>query len=228
MCSIENDITGNDFTASLKAINPSVLEGSLTGIFVASYLQSVTPRLSLGMETVWQRPLASHGPTALMSWAGRYKGNDWIGSLQVLSQGGLQASYWRRLMDKVEAGVDLSLQAGAMSENPLMGGSAPEGQATIGAKYDFRQSSFRAQINSAGRVACLLEKRVAPTVQLTFSGEIDHPKVRHIKSTPPSSIVTDCLQNNAKVGLAVTLESATDEVMEQQEQAGVDAPAVPF
>ncbi|MBE7180697.1 MAG: hypothetical protein INR71_05730, partial [Terriglobus roseus] len=49
MCSIENDYTGADFSASVKAMNPSVLEGGLTGIFVGSYLQAVTPRLALGM-----------------------------------------------------------------------------------------------------------------------------------------------------------------------------------
>jgi mitochondrial import receptor subunit TOM40 len=34
---IDNDYTGADFSASLKAFNPSVFEGGLTGIFVGSY-----------------------------------------------------------------------------------------------------------------------------------------------------------------------------------------------
>lgn len=177
MCNIENDITGKDYSASIKAMNPSILEGKLTGIFVASFLQSVTPRLALGLEAIWQRPLASHGPTAMVSWAGRYKGDDWIGSLQLLQQGGLQASYWRRLMDRVEAGVDVNLQFAGMGAGAMMGGPTKEGLATIGAKYEFRASTFRAQLDSGGRVACLLDKRVAPTVQVTFAGEIDHSKV---------------------------------------------------
>ena len=40
---IDNDYTGSDFSASVKAFNPSFLEGGLTGIYIGSYLQSVTP-----------------------------------------------------------------------------------------------------------------------------------------------------------------------------------------
>ena len=46
--SLEQDYTGDDFTAQLKSINPSVLEGGLTGMFIGSYMQSITPRLALG------------------------------------------------------------------------------------------------------------------------------------------------------------------------------------
>ena len=56
-------------------------------------------------------------------------------------------------------------------------GMRKEGTATLGAKYDFRNSTFRAQVDSTGKLSCLLEKRVLPPVQLTFAGEIDHFKV---------------------------------------------------
>ena len=180
MVSIENDYSGADFTASLKAMNPSILDNAITGTFVGSYLQSVAPRLALGLEAMWQRPAGSYGPTALLSYAARYKGDNWIGSAQLLAQGGLQASYWRRLSEKVEAGMDLNLQFGSlgMAAGGMMGMPANEGVATIGAKYDFRASSYRAQMDSQGRVACLLDKSVAPAVRLTFSGEMDYAKVR--------------------------------------------------
>lgn len=174
--SLENDYVGDDFTAQLKAMNPSALDGALTGIFIGSYLQSITPRLALGLEAVYQRQAANMGPEAVLSYAARYKGDDWIASAQFLAAGGLQTSYWRRLSEKVEAGLDMNLQfAGA--GNPMMGGGGKQGTATLGAKYDFRASNFRAQVDSTGKVSCLLEKRVVPTVGITFSGVIDHVKV---------------------------------------------------
>ncbi|KAF2462136.1 eukaryotic porin/Tom40 [Lineolata rhizophorae] len=208
----ELDYTGADFSASIKAMNPSVLEGNLTGLFIGSFLQSVTPKLALGLEGVWQRPTAAHGPEVMMSYAARFKSSDWIASAQLMAQGGIQASYWRRLTEKVEAGVDITLQFMGMSgAAAMMGQPKREGVTTIGAKYDFKMSTFRAQIDSQGKLGCLLEKRVAPPVQVTFAGEIDHAK------------------NQGKVGLAVTIEGAGDDaIMESQAEAAANAPPPPF
>jgi len=176
--SLEQDYTGSDFMAQLKSINPSILEGGLTGMFIGSYMQSITPRLSLGLEGVWQRPGVEELPNAALSYAGRYKGDEWIGSLQVLAQGGLQGSYWRRLTDKVETGVDINLQfAGLNGGGAMLGAMQKEGTAVLGAKYEFSRSIFRAQVDSKGKVGCLLEKMVAPLVRVTFAGEMDHAKV---------------------------------------------------
>jgi len=181
--SLENDYTGNDFTAQLKAMNPSALDGALTGIYIGSYLQSITPRLALGLEAVYQRPAANMGPESVLSYAARYKGDDWIASAQLLTQGGLQTSYWRRLANKVEAGVDLNMQFASMGgpAGPMMGGIRKEGTATMGVKYDFRTgANFKAQLDSTGKLACLLERRVVPLVGITFSGELDHVKVSRL------------------------------------------------
>jgi mitochondrial import receptor subunit TOM40 len=180
MFSIEQDYQGADFTAAAKAMNPSILEGGLTGIFVADYLQSITPRLALGLNAVWQRAAMNQGPDTMVSYAAKYKGDDWIGTAQLAAQAGsLRLSYWRRLADKVEAGVALDLAAApGMALGPgMMTPPRREGTATVGAKYDFRASTFRAQVDSTGKVSCLLDKRIAPAVQVTFSGEIDHVKV---------------------------------------------------
>ncbi len=179
---LDNDYTGKDFTASLKALNPSILEGGLTGIYVASYLQSITPRTAVGLEAVWQRSAMNAGPETAVSYCAKYTGADWIASAQLQAQGALNTTYWRRITERVEAGVDLNLTflgAGRGRGGGLMGGRmSKEGVATVGAKYDFRQSTFRAQLDSSGRLSCLLEKRIAPTVQVTFAGDIDHFKVR--------------------------------------------------
>lgn len=62
------------------------------------------------------------------------------------------------------------------------GGMKKEGVTTIGAKYEFRMSTFRAQVDTQGRLCCMLEKRIAPTVSLTFVGDVDHFKVCLITS----------------------------------------------
>ncbi|KAK5122053.1 hypothetical protein LTR85_004299 [Meristemomyces frigidus] len=198
--SLEQDYTGDDFTASLKSISPSVLEGGLTGMFIGSYLQSVTPRLSVGMEGVLQRPGGGQGPEAAISYAARYKGEDWNASAQLLTQGGLQGSYWRKLTDKVETGVDVNLQFAGLSGAAMMGGGRKEGTATLGAKYEFSRSIFRAQVDSQGKIGCLLDKVIAPPVRVTFAGEMDHVK------------------NSAKLGLAVSIEASGEELMEQQDK----------
>ncbi|KAI9793400.1 MAG: translocase of outer mitochondrial membrane [Peltula sp. TS41687] len=211
---VDNEYTGQDFTASVKSLNPSILEGGLTGIFVGSYLQSVTPKIALGLEAVWQRSGADTGPETALSYCAKYTGKDWIASAQLQAQGALNTTYWRRITDKVEAGADLNLQflgLGRARGGGLMGGvMGREGVATVGAKYDFRNSTFRAQLDSSGKLGVLLEKRVAPALQVTFAGEIDHFK------------------QSAKVGLAISLEAAPEELMMQQEKpAGSSAPAPP-
>lgn len=179
MVSVDNDYSGDDFSASLKSINPSIIEGGLTGIFVGSYLQSLTPSLAVGLEAMWQRAAINTGPETAISYCMKYKGSNWIASAQLAQQGVLSTSYWKRLTDRVEAGVDLNLQfAPGLGGGLMSSGSQREGSTTIGAKYDFRTSSFRAQVDSSGKLSCLYEKRVLPPVQLTFAGEMDHFKVR--------------------------------------------------
>ncbi|PYH98910.1 hypothetical protein BO71DRAFT_14124 [Aspergillus ellipticus CBS 707.79] len=198
---IDNDYTGDDFSASLKAFNPSFLEGGLTGIFVGSYLQSVTPSLALGFEAIWQRQSMGSRPESALSYGARYKADDWIASAQLQAQGVFTASYWKKLSERVEAGVDMNLQFAPNAAAALMGGPSRDGTTAIGAKYDFRASTFRAQVDSTGKVSCLLEKRIAMPIALTFAGEIDQAK------------------QTAKLGLAVSLEIAGEELMEQQEKA---------
>lgn len=179
MVSLENDYTGADFSASLKAVNPSLLDGGITGMLMASYLQAVTPRLSLGIDAFWSRPAMAYPPELNVSYAARYRAADWMACGQIIpDRGVLEASYWRRLTDKVETGINCNLAFAGIGPGGPMAGPQKEGNVTIGAKYDFRQSSFRAQIDNQGKVSCLLEKMIAPPIRVTFSGEIDQKQVR--------------------------------------------------
>ncbi|KAF2278692.1 uncharacterized protein EI97DRAFT_413451 [Westerdykella ornata] len=213
MMSIENDYTGADFSASLKAVNPSILDGGFTGMVMGSYLQALTSRLSVGVDAFWSRPAMAYPPTLNLSYATRYKAADWMAAAQLVPGNAIEASYWRKLSDKVETGINMNLAFAGMGAAGPMGGASKEGTVTIGAKYDFRMSSFRAQIDNTGKVGCLLEKTVAPPIRITFSGEIDHK------------------QNTSKLGLAVSIEAADEEVMQQQEKmamAGIQPDPIPF
>lgn len=178
MVQFDNEYTGSDFSLSLKALTPSIMEGGLTGIYIGSYLQSITPRLALGIEGVYQRASMGTKPETAASYCARYKGDDWVASGQVLAAGQMSAGYWRRLTEKVEAGVDCSLQFMPGVGGGLMGAPKKEATTTVGVKYNFQASVYRAQVDSAGKIGVVLERRVAPPVTLTFAAEIDQVKVR--------------------------------------------------
>jgi mitochondrial import receptor subunit TOM40 len=90
----------------------------------------------------------------------------------------------------------------------MMGGAPPgiEATTTIGAKYEFRQSVFRGQIDSQGKVSCLLERRVLPVVSVIFAGEIDHAK------------------SAARLGLGLQFEAGGEDLYTQTEQTQAPPP----
>jgi mitochondrial import receptor subunit TOM40 len=191
MLQLEHEYQGADFTASVKALNPSYLEGGLTGIYIGSYLQSVTPRLSLGLETVWQRASLDQPPDAVMSYCARYKGADWVAALMLQGAGALNATYWRRISDRVQAGVDMTLTIQPGTAGPLGMNFQKEGLAQFGAKYDFRMSTMRAQFDSKGKLSVLVERRVAAPMTMTIGAELDHVQVSIPNGNSCSVAVTD-------------------------------------
>lgn len=177
---VEHEYLGNDFTASIKALNPSYLDGGLTGIFIGQYLQAVTPKLSVGLEAVWQRAGLSQGPDTAVSCVARYKGSDWAAACQLQpAQGSMNTSFWKKLSEKVQAGADMSL-ALVPGAGGLMGGFQKEGVTTVGVKYDFRMSTLRAQLDSRGKLGCYLEKRMGAPVMVQMGLDVDHSTVRDI------------------------------------------------
>ncbi|EJD06045.1 uncharacterized protein FOMMEDRAFT_139333 [Fomitiporia mediterranea MF3/22] len=196
MLQAEHDFTGQDYSLNLKALNPSPIDWS--GLFIGSYLQSVTKNLALGSEVLVQRGGPVEIPTT-PSFLAKYTGSnkDWIASAQVQPAGLLQTSYWQKLNEKVEAAADLQI----MTAN-----GKREAVATLGAKYDLRMSTFRAQLDSTGKVSAMLEQRFAPTFAFMVAGEIDHFK------------------NNAKIGVGVMIESSS---LTPEEMGMVPQPAYP-
>lgn len=150
MIQLEQDYQANDFSINLKTLNPNFLSGNeFSGVVVGSILQSLSTKLAVGLETMYSKQPLSPPDTAV-SYVARYNAGNWIASAQLQAQGALIASFWRKVTDKVEAGLETQVAA-TMKQvaDPLMGiGFEPviEGQTTIGAKYEYRTAVFRGQL----------------------------------------------------------------------------------
>lgn len=168
MLQIEHDYQGADYSLNAKALN--IWPADLTGIYIGSYLQSFTKNIALGVEGFFQRPTPDMAEFST-SYLAKYTSDksDWIATAQLQPAGILQATYWQKLSEKVEVAADLQVIAAPTRRDAI---------ATLGAKYDLRMSTFRAQVDSTGKVSALLEQRFAPTLAFLLSGEIDHFKVR--------------------------------------------------
>lgn len=181
---LEHDFQGSDYSINFKALNPSAT--NMTGIYVGNYLQTLTPRFALGAEAVYQHPSpeieeASIGYMA--KWVGPAK--EWIATAQWQPQGVGQLTYWHQLSEQVDVASDLQM---------IMLPQRRDAQASLSARYSFRMSSLRAQIDSLGKLTSVYEARISPAFAFTFSGELDH------------------LSGGAKVGLGVSIESGVEPV----------------
>lgn len=214
MIQLEQDYQANDCSINVKTLNPNFLSGNeFSGVVVGSILQSLSSKLAVGLETMYSKqPLAP--PDTAVSYVARYNAGNWIASAQLQAQGALIASFWRKVTDKVEAGLETQVAA-TMKQvaDPLMGvGFEPviEGQTTIGAKYEYRTAIFRGQLDSKGKISAFLEKRIMPTVSILFSGEIDQFK------------------NTSRLGLGLQFEAAGNEQLMLMQQGLVDANGNPI
>jgi hypothetical protein len=167
MIQFEQDYAGRDYSLNAKIMNPWPTD--FTGLVVGSYLQSITKNIAVGVESVFQRPNPSLSEFST-SYIAKYASSaqDWIATMHLQPAGLLQATYWHKLSEKVEAAADLQLIAHPTRRDAI---------ATLGVKYDLRMATFRAQVDSTGKVTALLEQRFLPTFLFMVSGEIDHYQV---------------------------------------------------
>lgn len=178
---ILNMFTGRDSNLRTTIDSPSLTEDGLNGSFSAQYLQSVTPRVSLGLEAQYARQSMGAGvhTAGMLAYAARYRGDTWTASAQLSPFSSLQASYWQKLSRQVEAGATLQVSQGGMGG---MMGPRNDATASFGAKYTFNTSQFRAKVDSDGKVAALLETNIFNTpmlgLRVSFYGELDHVQVR--------------------------------------------------
>lgn len=176
MINIEHDYLGLDYSLNFKTINPSLVDG--TGLFIGSWFQSLTKNLALGVETLLQRGGPMEGQEINTSYIAKYasSNNDWIATAQLQPLGMLHTTYWQKLSEKLEVAADVQLIASSTRRDAV---------ASLGAKWDLRMSTFRAQLDTTGKVSALLEQRFAPSFAFLVAGEIDHFKVRSPASLVP-------------------------------------------
>lgn len=193
MIQIEHDHLGPHYALSLKTMNPGLLDA--TGIHFVSLLHSVSPRLSLGFESIIQHPqpsiletstsylakltslpdpLAALPPSPGQPLSSLPFNPSWTATAQLQPSGNLQATYYQRLADKIDVALDFQT---IFQPASMLGPAKREALTTLGAKYDLRMATFRGQIDSNGKVGMLLEQRFSPAFGFLVSGEIDHAKV---------------------------------------------------
>jgi len=147
------DYKGGDYYASLKVGLPLVL-----GL---SYMQSVTPKLSLGFEGVYQ----NNYRFSTVSFGARYEGKDFIVSAITTNDLDLDITYTKNVNEKVALCTEL------VYSNIKKGTSA-----SVGFDYKLTQANFRGTIESNGRVLAMLEEKLNPNIRFILCGELDHVK----------------------------------------------------
>ncbi|KAF5737955.1 mitochondrial import receptor subunit TOM40-1-like [Tripterygium wilfordii] len=144
---------GKDYRAQLQLANGAFFGGS--------YIQSVTPHLSLGGEIFWAGQHRKSG----VGYAGRYETDKMVATGQVATTGMVALSYVQKVSEKVSLATDFMY-------------NLPSREATASAGYDYilRQSRLRGKIDSNGCVAAYLEERLNMGLNFILSAELDHKK----------------------------------------------------
>jgi len=161
----EAEYTKNDFSANAKFVNPNILDRA--GVFVFSYLQSVTRRLVLGVEAMTVFAPGFRPATTGLTFVSRYADNNCVYTGNFTNTGGVQLSYYQKVSDSISLGAELEA---AVEEERR------ESVFTAGAKFDLRTATIRTQLDSLGRVMTVLEEKLAPGLSLLLAAELDHAK----------------------------------------------------
>ncbi|KAJ4873446.1 Mitochondrial import receptor subunit TOM40-1 [Raphanus sativus] len=150
------DYMGKDYRTQLQLGN-----GALVG---ATYIQSLTPRLSLGGEVFWAGVPRKSG----IGYAARYETNQMVASAQVASTGSVTMNYVQKISEKVSLATDFVYNY--ISRDVV---------ASVGYDYIFRQARIRGKIDSNGVTSALLEERLSMGLNFLLSAEIDRKKKDH-------------------------------------------------
>ncbi|KAH0880202.1 hypothetical protein HID58_067596 [Brassica napus] len=147
------DYMGSDYRAQLQFGNSALIG--------ANYIQSVTPRLSLGGEVFWAGGPRKSG----IGYAARYETDKMVASGQVASTGLVLMNYVQKVSDKVSLATDFMYNV-----------FSREAVASVGYDYMLRQARVRGKIDSNGVASALLEERLSMGLNFLISAELDHKK----------------------------------------------------
>ena len=165
MVQFEGDWVGSEGTSvNLKAINPNPTDGH--GIFTCSLLQSLSKSFAVGGEMIAQKVPDSDAIEQGINLGMRMRVSPDSTLTATLQQFvALQTSYHHRVSEKVELATEMQV---------LLVGPRKDAVTSVGAKFEYRQATLRAQLDSTGRVGMVLEEKLFPGFALLLSGEIDH------------------------------------------------------
>jgi len=157
---------GADFTGAVTLGNIDIVNQS--GLSVCHYLKRVTEKVDCGAELVYQYgPQVPGGEIAVVSVAGRYRGDDFTVS-GTLGGAGLHACYYQKCSEQLQIGVEL--------ESSL---KMQESVGSIGYQVDLPKADvvFRGMVDSNWTVGAVMEKKLQP-LPFTFclSGLLNHTK----------------------------------------------------
>lgn len=199
MVLFEHDHQDLDWSFNIKAINPNPLESETTGTFTASYLQSVSPSLSVGGEYTFQRTAPETQDSAL-SFAVKYApppkelpapallppgfpspympvnpkdSTEVFCTTWSPATGLLNSSYWRRINQRLEIGSELQM---LLTPSTARAPGRREGIAFVGFKLDTVYATIRAMVSSHGQVSAVVEEKIAPGLSLQLCGELDYSR----------------------------------------------------
>lgn len=209
---LEHDHQDTHFSLNFKAVNP---DPSMTGIYSASFLKSLTRSLSVGAEVVHQRPSPDMQDTSInyaVRWApppaklspppsfpadlavpflhvNPRDPTQVLTSTWAPSSGVLQTTYWRRINPRLEVSSELQLLMTPAVEKAL---GRRGGLASIGFKLETIYATIRSMVDTHGRISTVLEEKIAPGLAFAISGEMDYSQGRG---------------GQGKVGFGFTLEA---------------------
>jgi hypothetical protein len=155
---VEGEYKGSDS-------NVSVSFNRQNQMVTVSYLQSITPKLSLGSE------LTKHSQGTALAFGGVWNTPKWAFSAQVVPASlYLQVAYLRKAMQTKTCMVNLStqfvLQPGEQGLDTV---------AQIGAEMRNLKGSVRTVIDSSARIYSVFEEKLDPNLSLLLSTFIDYP-----------------------------------------------------
>jgi len=153
----ELEYSGDDWHGQMKWINP--------GTYGISYHQAITQRFSMGCDLFYRYQQSF----SMATYGMRYNTGKSI-STAVVNSSSAAFSYSQILSKQVRLSTELVFGA---SPNGI------ESKYTLGMDYSLRMSTFRAHIDSGGRVVTYLEEMLNPNTKVLLSAELDHKKKQY-------------------------------------------------
>ncbi len=212
----QHEINRSHVSLNIKLLNIQWINNAITGAISGSYFQLLTSRWSVGLETITtinslspselttesllnSSIYNSHKTCTTCTYISRYTKDNWVATTQIRDHGEMTMTFWKKVSENFGAGVETNLAGeiktvvaegpGLVEGQPIYYDIISKGKTSIAARYDFRQSLLKTQIDSKGKVGVFFETKVSGTGRFLFCGELDHKN------------------NSANIGLGIRFES---------------------